>query len=338
MPTFTVFPNIKQSPETKANPYIKDFISAIDSTEGCKVINEEHKNPLLSILRPSKWGDVFILNWFENIPDFKYGYIQSILAILFLFAIKIKRRRIIWILHNKKPHSENKKTIKRLLTYLIAKTSDVIVTHASEGVTLINKKYKFTTNKAFYIDHPTKNRLDMIKPISNCSQYDLLIWGNIIGYKGVYQYLKYIKENSIDNIRICVIGKCTTQKIASDITSVATKNTTIIFKGASFEELAQYISMSEFVLMPYLQDSILSSGILMDTLSFGAKIIGPNTGSFKDYAKNNNLNVYVFDEYKDISNIIIANRNATISTEGYNKFLNENNWGNFIRKVITIIS
>ena len=107
----------------------------------------------------------------------------------------------------------------------------------------------------------------MIKPISNCSQYDLLIWGNIIGYKGVYQYLKYIKENSIDNIRICVIGKCTTQKIASDITSVATKNTTIIFKGASFEELAQYISMSEFVLMPYLQDSILSSGILMDTLS-----------------------------------------------------------------------
>ena len=338
MPTFTVFPNIKQSPDTKANPYIKDFIAAIDNTEGCKVINKEHKNPLLSILKPSQWGDVFILNWFESIPDFKHGYIQSILAIFFLFTIKIKGRRIIWILHNKKPHSGKKKIIKSILAYLTAKTSDVIITHASEGVSLINKKYKFTANKAFYIDHPTKNRMNMVNSIRKNVQYDLLIWGNIIGYKGVYQYLKYIKDNNIDNIRICVIGKCTTQRIASDITSVTTSNTTIIFKGASFEELAQYMSISEFVLMPYLQDSILSSGILMDTLSFGAKIIGPNTGSFKDYANNKSLNVYVFDEYKDISNIISANRNATISTDEYNKFLNENNWENFIQKVINLIS
>ena len=113
MPTFTVFPNIKPSSGGKGNPYINDFISAINNEKGCKVINESHKNPLLSILRPSRWGDVFIFNWFESIPDFKYGYLQSLLAILLIFILKIKGKKIIWILHNKKPHSGNKKIIKK---------------------------------------------------------------------------------------------------------------------------------------------------------------------------------------------------------------------------------
>lgn len=337
MPTFTVFPNIKPSSGGKGNPYINDFISAINNEKGCKVINESHKNPLLSILRPSRWGDVFIFNWFESIPDFKYGYLQSFLAILLIFILKIKGKKIIWILHNKKPHSGNKKIVKRFLTYLIAKESDYIITHASEGVELINHRYSFTVGKAIYIDHPTKNRLNMIDRSEREKQYDLLVWGNIIGYKGVYQYLKFIKEEKIEDIRICIVGNCTTPKIASDIESVAGKNTTLIFKGASFEELAEYIASSEFVLMPYIQDSILSSGILMDSLSFGAKVIGPNTGSFKDYAKYKNLNVYVFDEYKDIYDIIKTKKGIKISPDGYSEFLNDNNWNNFIQKSLNLI-
>ena len=337
MTTFTVFPNIKPSSGRKGNPYINDFISAINNETGCKVINESHKNPLLSILKPSRWGNVFIFNWFESIPDFKYGYLQSIFAILLIFTLKISNRRIIWVLHNKKPHGENKKAVKKILTYLIAKFSDYIITHASEGVRLINKRYKFTIGKTFYIDHPTKNRLNMTVSSKEEKQYDLLIWGNIIGYKGIYQFLKYIKEENINNLKICVVGNCTTPKIAEEIQSVANANTTLIFKGASFDELAGYIAASEFVLMPYIQDSILSSGILMDSLSFGAKVIGPNTGSFNDYADNKDLNVYIFKEYKDICEIIKNNSDKKISSEGYSRFLENNNWNNFIQKVLRLV-
>lgn len=338
MPTFTVFPNIKPSSGGKGNPYINDFISAINNEEGCKVVNESHKNPLLSILKPSNWGDIFIFNWFESIPDFKYGYIQSVLAILLLFVLKIRHKKIIWVLHNKKPHQGNKRQIKKIITYLIAKESDYIITHASEGVRLINDRFSFTAGKTFYIDHPTKNRLSMITGMSLDKSYDVLIWGNIIGYKGVYQYLKYVKEENVNDIRICVVGNCTTPQIAADIKSVASKNTTLILKGAAFEELAEYIASTEFVLMPYLQDSILSSGILMDSLSFGAKVIGPDTGSFRDYAMNKDLNVYVFNEYKDISNIIENNRGINISAEKYSEFLEKNNWKNFIGKALNLIN
>ena len=79
MQTFTVFPNLKE----KSNPYIQDFIDALNRQEGFQVVNPAHKNPLLSILPPKHWGDTFIFNWFESIPDFKYGLLQSLIAIFF---------------------------------------------------------------------------------------------------------------------------------------------------------------------------------------------------------------------------------------------------------------
>lgn len=55
-------------------------------------------------------------------------------------------------------------------------------------------------------------------------------------------------------------------------------------RSIPFEELKQEIRRSRFVLVPYAAESILSSGILMDSLSFGAKVIGPAVGSFRVYA------------------------------------------------------
>ena len=38
----------------------------------------------------------------------------------------------------------------------------------------------------------------------------------------------------------------------------------------------------------------------MDSLSFGAKVIGPAVGSFRDYAAEPLLNVYTFHTFDDI--------------------------------------
>lgn len=76
----------------------------------------------------------------------------------------------------------------------------------------------------------------------------------------------------------------------------------------------------------------------MDSLSFGAKVIGPDTGSFRDYAMNKDLNVYVFNEYKDIGNIIENYRGINISAEKYSEFLEKNNWKNFIGKALNLIN
>ena len=91
------------------------------------------------------------------------------------------------------------------------------------------------------------------------------------------------------------------------------------------------------MLAPYCPDSVLSSGILMDSLSFGSKIIGPEVGSFKDYAREKRLNVYTFHDYEDIEKTVACYKTTPISLEDYRSFLNENNWEHFGNRIIKLV-
>lgn len=98
---FTVFPRLRILPHQKANPYIRDFVAALEQENVSQVVNPPHKNPLFSLLPPKRWGDVFIFNWFESIPDSKYGPLQSVVAVCFVILLKLCGRKIVWVLHNK---------------------------------------------------------------------------------------------------------------------------------------------------------------------------------------------------------------------------------------------
>jgi beta-1,4-mannosyltransferase len=131
---FTVFPRLRILPHQKANPYIRDFVAALEQEKVSQVVNPPHKNPLFSLLPPKRWGDVFIFNWFESIPDSKYGPLQSVVAVCFVILLKLCGRKIVWVLHNKKPHAGGHARLKKFLTRFIAQKSDLILTHATEGV------------------------------------------------------------------------------------------------------------------------------------------------------------------------------------------------------------
>lgn len=332
---FTVFPYLRILPGQKANPYIHDFVTSLKREGISEVANPPHKNPLLSLFPPRHWGDVFIFNWFESIPDFKYGPLQSVAAICFVILLKLNRRKIIWVLHNKKPHAGGHTWLKKLLTRFIARKSDLILTHATEGVEMIKTHHPYATGKVHFLHHPTKNRLPEPSAVEN-PEYDLLIWGSISRYKGVLEYLTYLKDNP-QNLKVCIIGTCSPDSLADEIRRIAPGNVTFICKSPSFEELADYIRRSSFVLAPYCPDSVLSSGILMDSLSFGARIIGPEVGSFKDYAREPRLKVYTFHDYDDIKKIVISHKTAPVQMEGYRSFLEENNWDSFGIRIIELV-
>lgn len=330
MYTFTVFPNLI----VKGNPYIQDFIDALNRQEGIKVVNPAHKNPLLSILPPKHWGDAFIFNWFESIPDFKYGLLQSVIAIFFLIIIKLSGQKVIWILHNKQPHVQRYGILKRFMAKLIAKNADLIITHAKDGIELVREKHPYAIDKVHFLHHPTKNRLDYLKHHSPEKTYDVLIWGAIAKYKGVTEFIDYLHKHPEEKMNVCVMGKCASTDLYDELTRTLPPNVTLIHERASFEKLADYISRSHFVLMPYFSRSILSSGILMDSLSFGAKIIGPHTGSFKDYSCEPHVKVHTFKEFSDIYPIVESEREAPISLEKYHQFLEANNWEAFAKSLI----
>lgn len=335
---FTIYPHLPILPKQRANPYIHDFTKALESHNDAKVINPPHKNPLLSLLPKKRWGDVFIFNWFESIPDYKYGLLQAAIAVVLVCAIRLSGRKVVWILHNKKPHAIGYSWMKKYLTGFIAKHSTLIITHATEGVEMIKNNYPSAAHKVHFLHHPTKNRLPAALPPPEAIIYDLLIWGQIARYKGVSEFISYLKQHPDNKLTVCVIGACSPSSLFDTLVKMAPANVTMIHRSPSFEELSHYIAQSHFVLSPYSPDSILSSGILMDSLSLGAKVIGPPVGSFKDYANEPRLKTYIFSSFDDIEPIVKSKKEEPISLQSYQQFLDENSWNHFADSLIELLS
>lgn len=332
----TVFPYLTTNPGTRPNPYIHDMVQALSGLPGVEVVNPPHRNPLLSLLPFKRQGEVVILNWFESIPDFKHGRIQTLLAAGWFLLLKLRGRKIVWVLHNKRPHSTGHARVKRWLSALAAWGADLIVTHASEGVELVRERFPSQAHKARFLHHPTKNRLSG-DATDESPRQDLLVWGHITAYKGVLELLEYLREHPRP-YRVLIAGGCSSPTLRRQIEAIQAPNATCSFRAPSFDELRTLIRQSRFVLIPYHASSILSSGILMDSLSFGAKVIGPDTGAFHDYAKESRLKVYTFRRFSDLADILARHGEEAANLDDYRAFLDENDWPHFARKLLALIS
>lgn len=328
---FTVFPHYTKD----NNPYIRDMIAALNAHPDTRVVNPVSKHSVLSLLPPSHWGKVFIFNWFESIPDFKYGTAFSLIMLLYIRLLKLCGKKIVWVFHNKMPHEAGKLWLKRRLARRIARLSDLIVTHASEGLDTIREVYPYAAGKAHFLHHPTKNHL--ADAPSGDKKYDLLIWGSITPYKGIVEFLGWLRKQPGLNLRICICGGCSSEQLHHEIQQLVTDHVEFIPKRLTAEDIGRLTAQSHFVLSTYRPESILSSGVLMDSLSYGAKVIGPDVGSFKDYARLPELDVYTYQQFDEIPALVAAHRDEKVDTAAYARFLDENSWPHFVDTLMQLI-
>jgi len=311
------------------NPYIEDFIYSLKKND-CTITNENSNgHPLFSIIKYLKKSDVFIFHWIENVPFYKYGLLQYIFTLFTIVILKIEKKKIIWFMHNKRPHDISnrlKMNMSISIISLMKLMSDLIITHSEEGLKYLTK-YR---PKSFFMIHPTKNR-GMVEKMPN--EYDILIWGSISKYKSVLEFLEYnYNSNKLLSKNILIIGKCSDESLLSQLMRLIKTNIHFENRILQFDELKFYASKTKYILIPYAPDSLLSSGVLMDSLSIGASVIGPNTGAFTDLSKNNMINVTTFQHYDDIINIL--NTESAKSENNYPEFLDMNSWSNFAKLFI----
>lgn len=295
----TIYPHSTSKGDIRVNPYISDFIQTLEQN-GMIIANPPHKNPLFSLIPQKTDSDAYIFHWLENVPDYKYGVLQTLAAIWLLFKIKLHNKKVIWFLHNKQPHIMKHRWSKKLLIRLLLRKADLIVTHATEGIKVVQDQYPKAVPRTIFLHHPTKNRIEEYMP--QPAETDLLIWGNISRYKGVPEFVRFATRHSL-KLKTKIIGKCSSTELLEELRTEGNDRISIEDRSIPFDELKQEIRKSRFVLIPYAAESILSSGILMDSLSFGAQVIGPDVGSFKDYAADPLLNVYTFHTFEDIPNL-----------------------------------
>ena len=280
-----------------------------------------------TLFRYSWIADIVILNWIENAGKLRMGILQFVLAYLSLLIIKLRKKKIVWMFHNMTPH-DGKSLFSDILCSYLYKNASLIISHSKEATEYARKHACCSVE---YICHP-------IKPLhfayqNELKQYDVLIWGTILPYKGIAEFLEYCKDK-ID-VNILILGKCSDESLSKRIEQQCGMWITFENRKADFDELGTYIEKCKYVLFPYIGNSISSSGALIDTLAMKGTPIGPAKGAFEDLSKEGVCITY--QNYDELIDILHSNT-LKISDIKRNVFIKNNSWDTFWEKIKALLS
>lgn len=272
--------------------------------------------------------EYFILNWYESL------YTNSIFEqtkiflkkYINLMKLKINKKKIIWVVHNRVPHNDKYKFYSKTLMKWLAQNSYKIVIHSHESKTVIKElvDYSCVDDKIVYVPHP--NYIGAYKT-NECKEYisnklNLLFIGAIQPYKNVDLLIEAFNELDLKNATLTLAGKVSNKQYENYINKLINNNSNIItdFRFIEDDEITDLIRMSNVLVLPYDINSSLNSGSIILAFSNSRTVLSPLIGTLKDFE---NKNLFFSYEYEDHNMHKKALKENIISI--YNKFEADNN-------------
>jgi len=312
------------------NSYIKNLEVAL--SQHYEIINKNYlKSGLIDLFRYLFRTKAYYLNWIEELSLRKYGKIQVIAFMVLLICLKFLRIKIIWTLHNKYSHSKNKSIWIDFMYKIMLKYSDFILTHSQDGVEYVKEQNPIYEKKVKYLIHPVTHNFTSTS--NDKYLWDFLIWGMIESYKGIIEFLKFLKEKEdIISFRVLIIGQCMDYHYKDELKKYISNHINYYDEFYGLEEIANLARQAKFILFTYKSESLLSSGSLMDSIGMKSVIIGPNVGAFKDLSSYKFIKTYnTFDDIIEINNNYKPRKESDLIAQ--EKFCIENNWNVFGEKI-----
>lgn len=299
------------------NPYSTNYKEALKAN--FKLLDDTPRakyTAMFSFLKYALLADVFVLNWVEDVAFAKLHRFKFLIVYFSLLIIRLRKKRIVWMLHNMHPHKGITPMTKFIQRYLF-NNADLIIAHSKAAAEFARQNSKV---KVCYLCHPFVGISTSPVDVPN-QNIDILIWGEILPYKGVPEFLSlpFVKQF---NVRI--IGRCKDTLLDEKIKDLCSPNIKYENRKISFDELKALIDKTRYVLFPYVGDCVSSSGALIDTLTLGGCVVGPNVGAFKDLQEEGVcLTYHSNEELFDLLKNDIAVDKARIS-----RFIKDNSWAN----------
>lgn len=325
-----IYPIVPKRLSATQNPYISDLIDSLENS-GWNVENkkDDRRHGVLSIFNYIRSTDTYYFNWIENLPQKKQGLIQTAIFFFQLLFLKIIGKKIVWTLHNLGSHYSESKAYF-FVQSLMLRYSDVIVIHSTESLDFLEKR-GIAASRIFYFFHPFDNQLikKSIDPAAD-KVYDVLIWGAMNPYKGVLEYVKFVRANAVKH-RIHIAGKFKDPDFFQRVREALPDNITIENEFISNDRLIELHNQARYILFPYNGKSVMNSGSLAFSLSLKAAIIGPNFGAFKELGDMGLI--CTFNGLDDISRIIDSGERKP--DDHIEQFVTKSSWRNFARQFST---
>jgi glycosyltransferase involved in cell wall biosynthesis len=236
--------------------------------------------------------------------------------------------------------SSLKEKILRFLSkrIFINKIENIVVSYAG-ALEAIQRDKAFSKKNKFHViflpQMPSMEFPDLVN--SGNIKYDFIFYGRIEKYKGINLLLSVLKDDKLKNVKLLIVGRGREEDNIRAICQVL-KNVEFINEYVPDAELAKYITMAKFVILPY--KTATGSQTIQIANYYNKLVLATKVGCFSEYI-NSGGNGFLVDEYSytalkesilRMMNIDTQEYMTTIQRE-YQKF----NISNFADKLYKVI-
>lgn len=256
--------------------------------------------------------DYFLLNWFETLGgNKKLDYVKKYFKLL---MIKLFNKRILWVLHNKKPHTKNSKdkstklSIKLMKKLLKQSYKIIILCDESKAVLrTLCESPKLYENKIYKIPHPNYIGIYPESSVKTTKTSDdilnILYVGQVNKYKNIDLLIDAVTSLNNEKIHLHIAGNCKDKEYKDYLADTSeNKNISFDFRFIPDNELVEIISNNDIVALPYSFESSLNSGTIFLAFSYKKTVIAPMIGTLKEFSDRSFFYGYDYrteDEHKE---------------------------------------
>lgn len=276
-----------------ANPYNYLLYSALIK-KGVEVIEAR----LLFRESPHKSFQILHLHWPEyplsqDPPRLMLGLLRVFAAIAWA---KLRGAKVVWTVHNLRPHEETWPSIVPLFYKILVKSVDGSILLSQNTIDLIkkdallhpllDKPYSVIPHGHYRDLYPIFSDYVGAKRSLGLSEsaFVFLFFGQVRPYKGIEQLIDAFKNHGDSRARLLIAGKPLNEEYASLLREMAKGDSRILFLLRYFpdEDLPTLFAASDAVVLPYA--SILNSGSVFLALSQRKPVLAPKLGSIPEIA------------------------------------------------------
>lgn len=316
-----VYPLTPESLKEEKNSYVRQLLSYLGGY--FNIVNGSTKLGLLDAFKKFWKTELYYFNWIENLPTNRFGRLQvGLLAALLVFC-KLFNKKVVWFVHNNISHDKTHRRFKKIIVRLMAYFSDLVLSHSGE-ITLRIPKHKL---------HVFHHPIETFQPLraAETYSYDMLIWGSVLPYKGVAEFVEHVATSpELKNHRILIAGEFKFAEYYDRVMRSKSDNVLVMNKFIAEEDLICLFAQSKYILFTYASDSVLSSAALCKSLSYGKDIIAPNVGSFKELGSEKFLFTYTsFSELETLLKELKTGSRPQIDKTALYRYIENTNWPAF---------
>jgi len=245
-------------------------------------------------------------HWFE-FQDFKALSGMS-WKVLCIFTFKLFGGKLVWTVHNLKPHDRKWLKFHKFIQTWLAKKADHLHVHCISAMVEVSEFLSVSSSKISVLPHPDfpvkhYSKFEAIQYLNSKFSLSLdtnlpliLFFGNISNYKRIEEAL--IVLNSIDIKHQVLIagpvkkGQINLLKILED-TAQKHSNIKILPSFIQDEWIPYIFSASDISFFNF--DDILTSGSFQMALDYDKKIIAPNKGCLSEFSEADNVFLFNSD-------------------------------------------